>query len=405
MKLDLAKYALNNLWKRKKRSFLTILSVFIGVMAVFALISFGTGIQNYMDSIAVDMGVDKILIQPEGGFGNPAASSFKFDDDDLDFLRKIDGVAEVSASLVEEAIVQSDLKKRGSVIFLVSLPMDESLGVIEELLTVDIEYGRQLKKGDKARVAVGSDYLLDNKIFKKGLSIGEKMYVNEMEVQIVGAFESLGNPGDDRNLYMTEEGMTEVLGYEKEYGWMVARAGIGENPSELAEKMEDRFRRYRNEDEGKETFRIETVEDMIQSFKDMINIINIFLIVISAVSILVSVVNIMNTMYTAVLERTQEIGIMKAIGAQNRSILFIFVFEAGVLGLLGSAVGMGLGYLIAEFGGFIAASSGLTALKPAYPIILIIGVLVAGFALGAVSGLAPAVQASRQKPVESLRYE
>jgi len=110
-------------------------------------------------------------------------------------------------------------------------------------------------------------------------------------------------------------------------------------------------------------------------------------------------------MYTAVLERTQEIGIMKAVGAQNSSILFIFVFESGLLGIIGSTVGMGLGYLIAEAGGALAKGAGYALLQPAYPYWLIIGVLLFGFLMGVFSGLAPAVQASKQKPVDALRYE
>jgi len=96
---------------------------------------------------------------------------------------------------------------------------------------------------------------------------------------------------------------------------------------------------------------------------------------------------------------------MKAIGARNRSILFIFVFESGFLGLMGGVIGVLLGYFVASTGGAIAANAGYQMLKPIFPLYLTVGCLVFSFAIGAVSGVLPAIQASKQKPVDALRYE
>ena len=119
----------------------------------------------------------------------------------------------------------------------------------------------------------------------------------------------------------------------------------------------------------------------------------------------VAAVNIANTMYTSILERTPEIGVMKSIGAKNKFILFIFVTESGVLGLIGGIIGIVFGYLIAKGGGLIAASAGLSMLRPAFPLWLTAGCLLFAFVVGAGSGLLPALQASKLKPVEALRYE
>jgi putative ABC transport system permease protein len=116
-------------------------------------------------------------------------------------------------------------------------------------------------------------------------------------------------------------------------------------------------------------------------------------------------VNITNTMYTAVLERTKEIGIMKAIGARNSYILLIFFVESGVLGLLGGASGVLVGYALAKIGGSILSQVGYSGLQPYFPWWLTTGCLVFSFAIGAGSGFLPALQASKQKPVDALRYE
>jgi putative ABC transport system permease protein len=111
-------------------------------------------------------------------------------------------------------------------------------------------------------------------------------------------------------------------------------------------------------------------------------------------------------MYTAVLERTKEIGIMKAVGATNEAVLSIFLVESGLLGLAGAVVGVVLGLGI-SFGTAFAAQQALgTNIIQAYVSVwLIVGGLLFGFLLGALAGYLPARQAANMKPVDSLRYE
>ena len=137
----------------------------------------------------------------------------------------------------------------------------------------------------------------------------------------------------------------------------------------------------------------------------VINILIGILVLIALISVFVAAVNIMNTMYTSILERTNEIGVMKSIGAKNRFILLIFMMESGILGLIGGSIGIGFGYVIAQFGGLIARNAGLGMLRPAYPLWLIIGCLLFAFVVGSGSGLLPSIQASRLNPVDALRYE
>ena len=150
---------------------------------------------------------------------------------------------------------------------------------------------------------------------------------------------------------------------------------------------------------------MQTFEDALATFGVVINVINGVLFLIALISLIVASVNIMNTMYTAVLERTKEIGVMKAIGATNEEILLIFVFESGFLGFLGGLIGVIIGYAISVTGGDIAAASGYALLKPIFPWYLIMGCLLFATLVGTGAGLLPARQASRQRPVDALRYE
>ena len=111
-------------------------------------------------------------------------------------------------------------------------------------------------------------------------------------------------------------------------------------------------------------------------------------------------------MYTSVLERTKEIGIMKAIGATNKDILSIFLIESGLLGIIGGTIGILIGIGIGKLVETIASQTlGTDLLKAYFPWYLIIGALVFSFIVGTISGTLPAIKASKLKPVDALKYE
>ena len=127
---------------------------------------------------------------------------------------------------------------------------------------------------------------------------------------------------------------------------------------------------------------------------------------VAGISLIVGGLGIANTMYTGVIERTKEIGAMKAIGAKNSDIMWIFVIESGLLGFVGGVVGVLLGMIIGKIVEFIAVSQlGTNLLQVATPLWLIFGCLAFAFFVGAISGLWPALRAAKIKPVDALRYE
>ena len=403
MIVDLLKYSIFNLWSRKLRTSLTILSILIGISAIFALVSFGQGINKYVSDLAQEMGADKIVMMP-GGFVPPGTSNIVFSDDDLDVIRKVRGVDVITGWMAATGKIEfKDFKERYTYVFGFSTEPKEQI-LIEEVSTIDIEKGRNLKKGDVLKAVLGHNYLVPDKLFKKAVGVGDKIEVNDVKVDVIGFYEEVGNPSDDSQVYLTFDGMEEIFG-PKGYEYVAIRTSLGEDPSAVADKIKDRFRKYRGQKKGEEDFTVQTFEDTMAAFTSVITILNGVLVLIALISLVVAAVNIMNTMYTSVIERTREIGVMKAIGSRNRQILNVFVIESGILGLIGGILGILLGYSIAKIGQFVAKTYGLTFLKPYFPLWLIVGCLLFAFLVGAGSGLLPAVQASRQKPVDALRYE
>ncbi|MBC8500821.1 MAG: ABC transporter permease [Nanoarchaeota archaeon] len=405
MNSDLIIHSVKSLFTRKTRSFLTVLSILIGIMAIFTLISFGLGLSKYVTEISTEMGVDKLVIQPKS-FGGISIPEKQMSQDDVDFIANVKGVRDVTGLMIQSAKIQPDEDTKPKYLFLMGFTTEkEEKEIFLELMTVDLYSGRMLKKGDKLKVILGYNYQLPNKIFEKSIRLGEKILVNDVQVEVVGFFESVGNPQDDSNIYMTYEGVEELLGEEQGYEWIMARVEPGEDPKALSEKVFEKLRKFKDQEKGKEDFFVQTFQEQIEMFTNIMRVLNAVLVMIALVSVFVSGINIMNTMYTSVLERTKDIGIMKAIGAKNSDILIIFVAEAGVLGLIGGIAGILVGYGISSLAGFAVAQAGYSFLKPAFPLVLIIGSLLFATITGAGAGMAPAIQASKQEAAESLRYE
>ena len=134
-------------------------------------------------------------------------------------------------------------------------------------------------------------------------------------------------------------------------------------------------------------------------------IIQIVILGFASIAIIVGGIGIMNTMFTSVKERTREIGILKAIGATNKTINLIFLFEAGIIGLIGGVGGTLLGAFFAKIIETYAKMSGLYYLKASVGLSLIAFGLLFSFTIGCLSGLLPARRAAQLKPVDALRYE
>lgn len=400
---DYTKFAFRTFKVRGIRTFLTMLGIFVGIAAIVSLISLGQGLENAITEQFEMLGTNKIIVSPAGtffGFGGEASSDLT--EDDLDIINKVKGVKTAGGMLYKFANVKFGNEIKYT--FVIGLPLDESGQIIQDMSGFDVEKGRDLKEGDKYKVTVG-DFLAQGDFFEKKVQVRDKIEIEGQEFSVIGQVARIGNPADDSQVYIPMETARELFDEPLKLDFIMLEGVKGINMADLAEDIEKDLRKHRGVKEGEEDFNVQTFEELMDTYSTILVIVQAVLIGIASISLLVGGVGIMNTMYTSVLERTNEIGVMKAIGAQNKDILAIFLIESGFLGLIGGVIGILIGVGIGKLVEFGAAQQGLDILKASFPWYLILGALLFSFLVGAISGVAPARQASKLKPVDALRYE
>lgn len=403
--LDYLQLAIVNLAHRKKRSYLTIIGILIGIAAVVALLSVGKGMEEAIVAQFERMGSNTITIMSmSGGISTPMMSlisSNPLTDKDVRVVERVDGVAYTTSWVVVPDTVMVKGEKIDT--FIVGVDprnLDEVIGESG----YNIIAGRRLEPGDKYRAGIGYDLYAGIRVPK--VQLYDKIEIKGHSFKVIGAVEKIGNPTDDKAVYIPLDVMRELYNLGDKVGMIYVKVEDGYDVEEVAERIRAALRKSRNEEEGLETFKVSTARDLLQVIGNVMNIVRAVLIGIASISLFVGGIGIMNTMYTATLERTREIGIMKAVGARKRDIMGIFLIESGLLGLLGGMAGIAVGLGIAKAVEIGAAHYyGIELIKASINPYMISGAALFSFVVGVISGLLPAKNAAELDPVEALRYE
>ena len=402
MKQDYLVLAVRNLRHKGLRSWLTILGIFIGIAAVVALISLGQSLRESVTGQFGSLSVDKLTIQNSGtGFGPPGSTAVqKLTQHDVDIINSVSGIDEVIPRLIRIGVVEYNKEVKYN--YIASMPENKKqLDIVYSTFSLEAESGKKLSENDGGKVLLGNDFF---NMFSKRIEAGSNIIIQGKSFRVIGVLEKGSTFIINSAIMMLEGDMKELLGIEDEFDMIVVQVSDKNKINEVAKNIEKKLRKDRGEREGEESFSVQTPIQSLESVNVILNIINLIISGIAAISLVVGGIGIANTMYTSVLERTREIGVMKSIGAKNSDVLWIFLIESGLLGLVGGVIGalLGLGaaFLIAKI-----ASSAISSLSFVVQInwMLFFGAILFSFVVGVVSGILPAIQASKLNPVEALR--
>ncbi len=401
---DFLKLSFNSLKRRKLRTGLTMLGIIIGIAAVVALISLGDGLRTAVTGQFSSLSADKLTIQNAGtGFGPPGSTSVrKLTEHDLKLIKSVSGVDYAVPRMIRMG--KFEYNDVASFRYIADLPNDQKAAdIIYGSYDAKIDSGRLLKPGENGKILLGHSFQNDQE-FGKEIVAGSKVMIQGKSFEVVGILKESSSFQLNLVGIMSTEDLKSLLNIGDEIDLIVAQVADPKQAEDVAKRIESRIRRDRDEKIGEEDFSVQTPLQAISSVNTVLNIINLIVTGIAAISLLIGGIGIANTMYTSIMERTREIGTMKAVGAKNRDILTMFVIESGLIGLIGGIVGafIGLGMAFTASGIANAAfGSNILAVSVSYP--LLFGAIGFSFGIGIISGFIPSFQASKLKPVDALR--
>jgi len=414
---DTVKLSLNNLTHRGLRSWLTILGIVIGVAAVVAILSIGAGLQQTISSQLNSLGADVITIRPGfsrasgqgfgGGFRENAVNGGNnLTDKDILVIKSVIGVKYIDGVVSGRADISYLSESSSSVNIRGVDPLNW-----QQITTSALVSGRYLTQSDSDSVVIGNS--IANSMFKQPLMLNTQIVIGGKSFKIAGILEKSGGfGGNDDIIYMPITSARTILenAGTNQYSYIDIKVANAEMVDEVTASLEQRLMLSRHVTNQTKDFTISSAQSTQQTISSVMGTMSLFLGGIAAISLLVGAIGIANTMFMSVMERTRQIGTLKALGTTNSEITKLFLFESAMIGLIGGLIGIFLGFIssgIVSEMGFqltgITRGGGVTMTVITPELIL----FAIGFSvlIGMIAGFIPARKAAKLQPVEALRYE
>lgn len=396
------KIAIRSLKTRALRSWLTILGVVIGVFLIVVLLSLGGGMEQTMTQQLRMMGSDVITVLPGEitDLTTSMAGGLELGEQDIEAIEKTDGIQTAAPMMWKAEVIHCEQKKKTVLVY--GLPW-KNLDFFQEDMGWSLQQGRWPISG-KREVVLGN--FITEDIFPQA-KVGSELHIAGRPFRVVGILQSLGNKQDDSMIGLDLEVFRRVTGERQGAQSVFAKVASGFSAEDVAENIKKNLQetRKRKRNEDLPSFSVLTSEKAGSIVSNIMNVVQAFVYGIASIAILVGGIGIMNTMYTSVRERMREVGIMKAVGAKNSTIVTLFLVESGIVGLVGGLGGLFFGLGLAKLVELFLQINPVFYLQASItPGIIIFG-LVFSFGLGCLSGLLPARQAARLNPSDALRYE
>jgi len=398
---DLFQASVRSILKNKSRTILTSLGVIIGVTSVILLTSIGNGLKSYINQQFESLGATSVYIYPgqifsdNGGFSSGGGMmTTKFTQKDVSNIeRKFKNLSVMPMNATFADIKSSKATKKS--VEIVGSTYEYGPNNNLEPSSGNGRWFTQQEENGKASVIV-LGYQIATDLFPNGNALGKKVIVKGKNLKVVGIIDKKGGgmsgTSMDDHTFIPLSVAFDIAG-NQDINAIVVKAP-NKNMIESTKKDLTAFMKTKYDSDA---FTVFDSSQLLSSINSIINVLTLALAGIAAISLVVGGIGIMNIMLVSVTERTKEIGLRKAIGADPQTILVQFLIEAIILSCLGGLIGILLGWL-----GTLAINSFFPAKITLSSVFLAFGV---SSAVGIIFGVAPARKASKLSPIEALRYE
>ena len=365
----------------------------------------GEGLRGAITGQFGFLGPDVVSVQASGlNFAGPPGTAVAnpLTDDLADKIERIPGVEAAINRYIQSGTLEFNDEQ--DITFAWNVPNGQDRSVFEKMVNLKVGEGRLLKEGDQFKVVIGNGFTTDEE-FGKPIKIGNNILFNGKQFEVVGILEKKGSFIFDSAVIMNEDVLVDEFRTDDSVNVIAVKVKDLKAIDNVIRDIEQLLRNERDVREGEEDFVVQSAQSSLESLDSALFGVQLFVSIIAFVAIIVGGIGITNTMYTAVLERTKEIGIMKSIGARNSTIFWIFFIESGFLGMVGGLVGVILGFLLANTFAVVGRQYlGSELIKADISFVLMLGSLLFSMVIGLIAGVIPAIQASKKNPVESLRF-
>ncbi len=396
------KMAAKTLVSNKLRSSLTMLGIIIGNASVITLVGLGRGAQTLAKNQLSNLGANVLFIVPGNNDTRRRGIAFPKNlvlDDAYAIEEQVPSVKKVAPQISANEIVQSNSK---------SLSISIA-GVTPEFLQVrsfEVDEGRFISqndvKGSRSVVVIGPD--LKTEFFNDDIALGKNIRIKDHSYEIIGILEPKGavfGSNQDKNAYIPLTTMVNrITGKDPTFGIslsFISVEAISKNKTSAAKFQITNLLRQRHKILRDDDFAVRSQEDALNIVTNITSGLTFLLAGIGAVSLIVGGIGIMNIMLVSVSERTEEIGLRKAIGAKQSDVLIQFLFEALILSVIGGLIGTLTGLSGVYIIGII------TPLPASVGIPTTLSTMIISGSIGLIFGVLPAKRASKLDPIVALR--